>query len=369
MPPQFHSLTISNIQRFGDFAVSVHFDVPPALADAFHFLPGQYLTLKADLGGIETRRPYSICSAPEDDGISVGIKHVDGGVFSSHALTGLSIGDSMDVMTPQGRFIYDPAAVTSPDRYTDNHILLLAAGSGITPMLSIARAALSASDTTRVTLVYGNRNTASIMFRDLVEDLKDRYLDRLRLLHVLSREARDTELLNGRVDKAKITSLITAGLITPQDVTAAFLCGPDSMITDCRDALVAGGMGKDRIAFERFTPAPRAAGSTRPVKPAAKARSKAGVVDVDIRVDGVNRHYQMDPTLDTVLAAARTAGLELPFSCEAGMCCTCRCKLIEGDVEMDANFSLEQWEIDSGYILSCQARPTSKQIRVDFDAV
>ena len=369
MPPQFYSLTISDIQRFGDFAVSVRFDVPPALVDTFHFLPGQYLTLKADLDGIETRRPYSICSAPEDDGISVGIKHVDGGVFSSHALTRLSIGDSMDVMTPQGRFIYDPAAVTAPDISCDNHILLLAAGSGITPMLSIARAALSASDTKRVMLVYGNRNTASIMFRDLVEDLKDRYLDRLRLLHILSREARDTELLNGRVDKAKITSLIAAGLIVPQDLTSAFLCGPDSMINDCRNALVEGGIGEDQIAFERFTPAPRAEGGTKPVKPAARAISEAGLVNVDIRLDGVSRQYEMDPARDTVLAAARTAGLELPFSCEAGMCCTCRCKLIEGGVEMDANFSLEQWEIDGGYILSCQARPTSKQISIDFDAV
>ena len=367
MPPRFHSLTISDIERFDDFAVALRFAVPPDLADDYAFLPGQYLTLKTDIDGVETRRPYSICTAPGDAGIGVGIKRVDGGVFSSLAMTGFAVGDAVEVMTPQGRFTYDS---NDPGTSADDHILLLAAGSGITPILSIASTALAASRSAQVTLVYGNRNTASIMFRDLVEDMKDRYLDRLRLVHVLSREARDVDVLNGRVDGAKITSLVDAGLISPASLSAAFLCGPNSMISDCRDALVQSGMPAAHIFFERFTPAPRRDG----VPPAVVAASPeqgtaAGDVGVDIRVDGVSRHYQMDPATQTVLGAARDAGLELPFSCEAGMCCTCRCKLVEGKVEMDANFSLETWEIESGFILSCQARPTTPRISVDFDAV
>ena len=368
MPPKFHSLTISDIERFGDFAVSLSFDLPAELADDYAFLPGQYLTLKTDIDGVETRRPYSICTTPGNSTIGVGIKHVDGGAFSTHALTRLSVGDRMDVMTPQGRFTYVPDAASLPAGSGD-HILLLAAGSGITPILSIARTALAARESTRVTLVYGNRNTASIMFRDLVEDLKDRYMDRLRLVHVLSRETRDTELLNGRVDGTKISALVAAGLIAPQSVSCALLCGPDSMIAGCRDALLAAGIPADRIAFERFTPGPRGADRPAPVAVATLASQPAGAVDVDIRVDGVLRQYQMDPAQDTMLSAGRAAGLELPFSCEAGMCCTCRCKLVDGDVEMDANFSLEQWEIDAGFILSCQARPTTAHVSIDFDAV
>lgn len=368
MPPRFHNLTISDIDRFDDFAVAVRFDVPPELVDDYAFLPGQYLTLKTDIDGVETRRPYSICTAPGEAGIGVGIKRVEGGAFSGHAMTGFAVGDVVEVMTPQGRFTYDGHARSSE---SGDHILLLAAGSGITPILSIASTALAASRSAQVTLVYGNRNTASIMFRDLVEDMKDRYLDRLRLVHVLSREARDVDLLNGRVDGAKITSLVDARLISPADLSGAFLCGPDSMISDCRDALVQAGMPAADIFFERFTPAPRREAVPPPVVVAAATAdgSAAGDVGVDIRVDGVNRHYQMDPATQTVLGAARDAGLELPFSCEAGMCCTCRCKLVEGHVEMDANFSLETWEIESGFILSCQARPTTPRISVDFDAV
>ncbi|HCD20001.1 MAG TPA: ferredoxin reductase, partial [Alphaproteobacteria bacterium] len=262
MPPRFHNLTISDIDRFDDFAVAVRFDVPPELVDDYAFLPGQYLTLKTDIDGVETRRPYSICTAPGEAGIGVGIKRVEGGAFSGHAMTGFAVGDVVEVMTPQGRFTYDGHARSTE---SGDHILLLAAGSGITPILSIASTALAASRSAQVTLVYGNRNTASIMFRDLVEDMKDRYLDRLRLVHVLSREARDVDLLNGRVDGAKITSLVDAGLISPADLSGAFLCGPDSMISDCRDALVQAGMPAADIFFERFTPAPRREGVPPPV--------------------------------------------------------------------------------------------------------
>ena len=368
MIPKFHQLTISHLQRFGDFAVALGFEVPEELAGSYRFLPGQYLTLRADIDGDEVRRPYSICTTPHSGRLGVGIKHVEGGRFSGHALTGLAVGDRIDVMTPQGRFVH-----TGGDGGTAEDILLLAAGSGITPILSIAETALATGHpASRVTLIYGNRNTASIMFRDRVEDLKDRYLDRCRVLHVLSREPRDTALLNGRVDAGKITALVESGLITPARLSAAYLCGPDSMMTDCRAALVAADMDGGRIATEHFTPAVPSGNAPPPRKPADE--SPAGdTADTDCRVelraDGITRHFAMDPSRQTILAAGQAAGVELPYSCEAGMCCTCRCRLVTGEVDMDANYSLEPWEMEAGFILSCQARPKTDSVTVDFDAV
>lgn len=367
MKPQFHALRISRLERFGDFAVALGFAVPEDLADAYRFLPGQYLTLRADIAGEEVRRPYSICTTPHSGTLGVGIKHVDGGRFSGHALSRLKVGDTIDVMTPQGRFVY---AGGEDDPRQD--ILLLAAGSGITPILSIAETALAhGHPDSRVTLVYGNRSTGSIMFRDRVEDLKDRYLDRLRVLHVMSREPRDVALLNGRVDDAKISALVEAGLITPAALSAAFLCGPDSMMTACRDALITAGMDAARIATEHFTPAvPPTVPSTGAPPPRARRTDLAkGGCLVELRVDGVTRRFPMDPSHQTILAAGRAAGIELPFSCEAGMCCTCRCHLVDGSVDMDANYSLEPWEMEAGFILSCQARPKTDKVTVDFDAV
>ena len=367
MTPKFHRLTISHLERFGDFAVALGFALPDELAAAYRFLPGQYLTLRADIDGAEVRRPYSICTTPHSGMLGVGIKHVAGGRFSTHALASLAVGDSIDVMTPQGRFIH---AGENDDAAGD--ILLLAAGSGITPILSIAETALATGHPgSRVTLVYGNRNTASIMFRDRVEDLKDRYLGRCRVVHILSREPRDAALLNGRIDAGKIAALVDAGLITPTHLSAAYLCGPDSMMTDCRAALVAGGMDDGRIATEQFTAA--VPSGTPPPQarrdPAPAGTGAEGNCTVELRADGITRNFAMDPARQTILAAGQAAGVELPYSCAAGMCCTCRCRLVAGEVEMDANYSLEPWEMEAGFILSCQARPKTDSVTVDFDAV
>jgi ring-1,2-phenylacetyl-CoA epoxidase subunit PaaE len=367
MIPKFHQLTISHLERFGDFAMALGFAVPDELAGAYRFLPGQYLTLRADIDGEEVRRPYSICTPPHSGVLGVGIKHVEGGRFSTHALANLAVGDSIDVMTPQGRFVH---ADQTDDAAGD--ILLLAAGSGITPILSIAETALATGHPgTRVTLVYGNRNSASIMFRDRVEDLKDRYLDRCRIVHVLSREPRDAALLNGRVDAGKITSLVTAGLITPPHLSAAYLCGPDSMMTDCREALVVAGMDGGRIATEHFTPAAPATGAPprARIEDMTAGDAPDGHCRVELRADGITRNFAMDPARQTILAAGKAAGMELPYSCEAGMCCTCRCRLVTGEVDMDANYSLEPWEMEAGFILSCQARPKTDSVTVDFDSV
>jgi len=367
MIPKFHQLTINHLERFGDFALALGFDVPAELADAYRFLPGQYLTLRADIDGQEVRRPYSICTPPHSGRLGVGIKHVEGGRFSGHALANLAVGDRIDVMTPQGRFIHAGRGGGAAD-----DILLLAAGSGITPILSIAETALATGHpASRVTLVYGNRDSTSIMFRDRVEDLKDRYLGRCRVLHVLSREPRDTALLNGRLDAGKVAALVDAGLITPARLSAAYLCGPGSMMTDCRQALVAAGMDGSHIATEQFTPAVPSAATPPPAKrditPADAGPD--GPCKVELRADGITRSFAMDPGRQTILAAGQAAGVELPYSCEAGMCCTCRCRLVTGEVDMDANYSLEPWELEAGFILSCQARPRTDSVTVDFDAV
>ena len=373
MTPQFHPLRINRLERFGDFAVAIGFEVPDGLAEAYRYLPGQYLTLRAEIDGAEVRRPYSICTPPHGGALGVGIKHVEGGLFSGFAVAELEIGDVIDVMTPQGRFTYADSrnAEDGPDADDGRgrDILLLAAGSGVTPILSIAETVLAtgrAGD--RVTLVYGNRSSASIMFRDHVEYLKDRYLERCRVLHVLSREPRDADILNGRIDGDKVAALIEGGLVEPDRLDAAYLCGPDAMMTSCRAALEAAGVAAGRIATEHFTPAARPAGAPtrRPVAPKTETR---GGVAVQLRADGVTRNFTMDPARQTVLSAGQAAGLELPYSCEAGMCCTCRCRLVEGAVEMDANYSLEPWEMEAGFILSCQARPTTDSVTVDFDSV
>ena len=282
MTPQFHPLRINRLERFGDFAVAIGFEVPDGLAEAYRYLPGQYLTLRAEIDGAEVRRPYSICTPPHGGALGVGIKHVEGGLFSGFAVGELEIGDVIDVMTPQGRFTYADSrnAEDGPDADdAGRDILLLAAGSGVTPILSIAETVLAtgrAGD--RVTLVYGNRSSASIMFRDHVEYLKDRYLERCRVLHVLSREPRDADILNGRIDGDKVAALIEGGLVEPDRLDAAYLCGPDAMMTSCRAALEAAGVAAGRIATEHFTPAARPAGAPtrRPVAPKTEIEERRG---------------------------------------------------------------------------------------------
>ena len=362
--PAFHSLTIRHLEAFGDTALAVRFAVPDELRDQFKFVPGQYLTLRTTIDGVETRRPYSICTTPDDvavDGeIGVGIKRVESGVFSSHAVAHFALGDRVDVMTPQGRFAFQ-----GPEIKGD--LLLLAAGSGITPILSIARMALAEDSTRQVTLVYGNRDSASIMFRTAVENLKDRYLDRFRLLHVLSREARDIDLLNGRIDADKIAMLLRAGIVAPATIGGVYICGPDSMITDCEDRLTDAGIAADKICYERFTPVEGAVAS-RPKPSIATIDNADAACQVTVMLDGVQQIIPIDPALETVLDAGQKAGLEMPYSCTAGMCCTCRCKVTDGAVEMDANYSLEPWELEAGFVLSCQARPVGKTVTIDFDA-
>ncbi len=346
----FHDLVVRSVRPEGRDAVAVSFEAPEGAE--FTWQPGQYLTLRAPELGNDLRRSYSIASLPGEP-LTVGIKKVEGGAFSSFAQA-LKAGDRLEAMAPDGRFI-DPGCA---------RLVLIAAGSGITPMVSIAGAALARG--AEVALIFGNRRSDTIMFHDRLEALKDRYLGRFSVTHILSQEMQDVPLLNGRIDGAKITRLAQAGAVDVLGADGVFLCGPGGLIDDGRAALVALGVPADRIHDERFTAA-SGGGFALPPSKAAQAVAAAGV-DVTVQMDGVTRRFDMVAQDGSILEAAERQGLDVPYSCRGGMCCTCRCRVTEGAVEMAVNYSLEPWEIEAGFVLACQARPTTDRVSVDFDA-
>ncbi|MEM8753745.1 MAG: 1,2-phenylacetyl-CoA epoxidase subunit PaaE [Pseudomonadota bacterium] len=353
--PRFHRLKIAAVRPETSDAVAIRFEVPAALADDYAFTPGQYLTLRAEIDGEDVRRSYSICSPLGDEALEVGVKRIEGGAFSSHAMT-LKAGDELDVMTPQGRFL---APIGGAHDY-----LLLAAGSGVTPMVSIARSVLEGEPESRVTLLYANRTTDSVMFREAFDDLKDRFMTRFRLTHVMDEETQDLELFNGRLDAEKLATMATRGLIEPKEADAVYVCGPQPMIEAASKALGELGVDEARIKHELFTPA----GGMPTASAASKPKPVEGGARVEVVLDGARRSFSVDPAAETVLEAASRAGLELPYSCAGGMCCTCRCKVAEGEASMDLNYSLEPWELEAGYTLACQTRPTTPRLVLDFDA-
>ena len=357
--PRFHTLEIAAVRNETPDAVAITFAIPEDSRDAFAFLPGQYLTLRAEVDGEDMRRSYSICSALGETGHrTVGVKRIEDGRFSSFAQT-LKAGDRIEVMPPQGRFTAQIGG--------DHDYLLLAAGSGITPCLSIAKSVLAGEPDSTVTLLYANRNSASVMFRDDLNDLKDRYTTRFTLLHVMDEETQDVEIMNGRLDAEKLESLADLRVIDPKSADAIYICGPEPMIRSASSALANLGVDEDRIKFELFTPAPGAKPATAKTNGAAVNGAKHGA-SVEIILDGARRTIEVDAGQDTVLTAAMKAGLDLPYSCAGGMCCTCRCRIVEGAATMDENFSLEPWEIEAGFTLSCQARPDTDRLVLDFDA-
>ena len=351
----FHRLRIADRRQETAEAVSLAFEVPERLRAVFAFRPGQYLTLRCDIDGKQVRRAYSICSGAGDGEVRVAIKHVSDGVFSSHANAVLLAGDEIDVMAPEGRFGY------RPDGAVCGVYLGVAAGSGITPILSIMASILAVEAASRFVLLYGSRNTAGILFRSVLEDLKDRYLDRLVVVHALSREAQDVAALNGRLDGAKLRAL-APGLVDARGIAQAFVCGPAEMLDELPGVLVELGMAAERIQVERFTSS--VALGVRLV--AAVKADDAAVAIATIIHDGASHDVPMAAG-ETVLDAALRAGLDLPWSCHGGMCSTCRARVTAGGVRMDANFSLEKWETEAGYALTCQSHPTTARLVVDYD--
>lgn len=358
---RFHPLRVMHIARETPDAIAVTLRPPPEAAPLFRFIPGQYLTLRRVLAGEEQRRSYSICSALDDGALRVGIKRVEGGRFSSWAVDHLKPGDVLEAMPPEGRFGLMPDAAALP-----RTILGIACGSGITPVLSILASVLAREPGSRAVLLYGNRRAADIMFRTALEELKDRHLGRFALVHVLSREKHELESLHGRLDAARIRALLP-GLVQPSAIAEAFLCGPAGLPEAATEALIALGVPAKRIHAEYFTTA----------APAAMVRERAGAVGgeaaadpiatVEITLDGVTRHVPLTAG-ETVLEAGLRAGLDLPWSCRAGMCCTCRAKVTQGAVAMAQNYSLQPWETAAGFVLTCQSRPEALPLSVDYDA-
>lgn len=351
--PRFHTLRIAEVRRETPESVSLRFELPDELADEYGFVQGQHVALRTQFDGEEQRRSYSICSGCDDGELRVAVKKVTGGRFSTWVNDALKPGDAIDVMTPEGRF-HVPLA---PERA--RHYVAFAAGSGITPVLSLIRTTLAREPSSRFTLVYGNRRQASVMFHEALEDLKDRYLTRFRLFNVFSREAQEIDLFNGRIDAGKVRQFLDT-LVPVASIDEAFVCGPSSMIDEAEGALLAAGVAREHVHVERFG-VPSGAASAA-VDDADAAEAKLTLV-----IDGVQREVDFHRGQHSILEAGRAAGLDLPYSCKGGMCSTCRGKLIEGEVRMARNFALEPHEVAAGYVLTCQAYPLSERVLVSYD--
>jgi ring-1,2-phenylacetyl-CoA epoxidase subunit PaaE len=355
--PRFHRLAVEDLRRETADAVSMTFKIPDDLADDYDFAPGQYLTLRTTMDGEEVRRSYSICSGPDDGELRIAVKKVDGGAFSSWAADELKSGDELDVMTPTGRF----GVRAAPD---EARIYVgFAAGSGITPLLSIIKGVLAREPKSRFFLFYGNRSATGVMFLEALEELKDRFLQRFSLFHVISGEEQDIPILHGRLDGEKVRVLLRS-LVPAASVDHVFICGPTGMSeeieTTCRDI----GIADDRIHVERFVSG--LGGKPRPkavIAPTAPPKAFASLI-----IDGKRRDVPVAEG-EAILDAALRAGVDLPFACKGGMCSTCRAKLVEGKAEMDVNYSLEPWELKAGFVLTCQAKPVSDNVVVDYDHV
>lgn len=345
------SLTVSSVERLTPDAVALCFDVPEARKDAFRFTPGQYLTLEADIDGAPVRRSYSICSLPGEP-LKVGIKKVSGGKFSTFANEVVEAGTVLRALPPSGRF-----TVREADRAL--HHVGFAAGSGITPILSIIGHVLESRPDDRFTLFYGNRSLGQVMFIEAIHRLKDRFLDRLIVHHFLSRESTDLPHARGRLDAAKIATLVEGKLLEVDDMDAAYVCGPGDMIDAVTTGLSAAGIDEARVVSERFT-------SAYPGGSAPAVSTRPEGTEVEVRVDGLTRSFVVPPG-GQLIEAASQAGVDVPWSCSGGMCSTCRCKLVEGEADMAVNYALEPWELEKNYILACQTVPRSDRIVLDFD--
>ncbi|AKD04089.1 1,2-phenylacetyl-CoA epoxidase subunit PaaE [Pontibacter korlensis] len=354
---KFHKVKIKRINRETHDCVTVSLDVPEELKDTFRYTQGQYLTFRRQLNNEELRRSYSICSSPLENEWKVAIKKVPEGRFSSYANEALQVGEELEVMPPMGRF------------YTELHpeneklYVMFAAGSGITPVLSIMKTILLTEPKSQVYLIYGNKGRNSIIFKEEIEGLKNKYMDRLSVYHILSREHSDTELFFGRIDKEK-TNVFLDNIIEPGQIDECFICGPEEMIFGVKDALLEAGVDSKKVHFELFTTGNSGKKESRKERPAGKADKQSKVT---IKTDGVVMNLDMSYYGNTILDAAIEQGADLPYSCKGGVCSTCRAKVIEGEVEMDVNYSLEPEEVKAGYILTCQARPLTEKVVVDFD--
>jgi ring-1,2-phenylacetyl-CoA epoxidase subunit PaaE len=355
----FHPLRVRSVQPDTSEAVIVSFDVPQELRPVFGFTQGQYLTLRKEIAGQDLRRSYSICAGVDDGELRVGVRKVSGGVFSNWINEQLKPGDTINVMAPQGRFFVpiEPEA--------RRHHLGIAGGSGITPILSIMKTVLAREPGSRFTLIYGNRKLRSTMFKEELDDLKDRYLSRLVIHHVFSDEHADSDLNMGVMNRAKIGDFLRT-LVSAGTIAHAYVCGPFQMNDEAEAALLAAGVAEDRIHIERFGIAQAGAGQVGAVVHQAQP-GDAIKARVTIIRDGLQREISFSREQASILDAASDAGMEVPFSCTSGVCGTCRAKLVEGQVRMERNFALDKKEVAAGFVLTCQAHPTTERVVLSFD--
>lgn len=353
----FHSIPVKKVQKETDDCVSIVFDVPTELTDLFKFKQGQSLTLRKTLKGEEQRRSYSICSSPLDGELRIAVKKLEGGIFSVYANEELKAGDYLDVMPPVGKFY------TELDPNQKKNYVAFAAGSGITPMLSIIKTTLLTEPLSSFTLVFGNKTKNSIIFKEELEGLKDRYIDRFRMYHVLSQEKSDALINYGRVDKEKC-NLLFSKVIDLKKCDEFFLCGPEGLIFSVRDYLQEHGVSEKHIHFELFT---------IPGQKKSVAEKKEIIQDtgpkskVSVKLDGIMFDFELAHGGQSILDAALQQGADLPYACKGGVCCTCKARLLEGQVIMDENWGLEPDEVENGFILTCQSHPTTEKVVVDFD--
>ncbi|MEV1129164.1 1,2-phenylacetyl-CoA epoxidase subunit PaaE [Agromyces sp. NPDC049794] len=357
---RFHTLDVAEVRPLTDDAVEVTFDVPDKLADDYAYLPGQYVAIRATLEGKELRRSYSLCRQPSRGSISVAIKRDLGGRFSTWANSELKAGDSLDVMSPQGTFTSGLEALDG------KHIVGIAAGSGITPLMALAHTVLARSDSARFTLVYTNRSTRDVMFLEELAELKDRYPSRLALHHVLSREQRTAPLLSGRIDAEKLQKMLEM-LIHPETVDEWFLCGPFELVQLARDTLETAGVPTKHVRYELFTTdsADRVEGEHG--RPVVVQRGEPTVA-IEFNLDGVTSSVESPVSAnESILNAALRVRSDVPFACAGGVCGTCRARVVEGSVNMTENYALEPEELERGYVLTCQSHPKSDRVVVDYD--
>ncbi len=353
----FYPLTVKDIRRETADCVSISFDIPLELKEIFLYKHGQYVTLRAHINGDEVRRSYSVCSSPLDDELRVAVKKVDGGIFSKYANEVLNAGDTIEAMPPIGKFF------TELDEAHKKNYVAFAAGSGITPVLSIIKTTLLTEPNSQFTLVYGNKNRKSIIFKDEIDSLKNRFMNRFSVMHIFTREKMASPINYGRIDHEKCRVLFDKA-ISVSHTDEFFLCGPEEMIVNVQDCLTELRVEKKRIHFELFTSHGLKKSASLPKKPYTSSALKSRVT---IKLDGASFDFDLDFEGENILDAALKNGADLPFSCKSGVCCTCRAKLSEGEVDMDINYGLEPQEVEQGFILTCQSHPRTEIVVVDFD--
>ncbi|HXH53521.1 MAG TPA: ferredoxin--NADP reductase [Sphingomicrobium sp.] len=357
MAEHFHALRVAEVVPETSEANSIRFDVPPELREKFAFRAGQHLTLRAEIGGEEIRRNYSLCTAPDEDDWMVTVKRIADGVFSNWVAENLKPGDTIDVMPPHGSFTTD----FDPGR--KRRLVAFAGGSGITPVMSLIRTTMREEPDSRFSLFYGNRDSASIIFLDALADLKDRHLDRFELFHFLDQEQGDFELFNGMLDRERCDEAIDHLVREPEAVDGWFICGPGPMMDAAESALLDRGVEKERIHIERFTADRPSAALAREM---AELQTRAAGTTVLVTLDGRTRKVPFSEA--NILDSAREAGLPAPFACKAGVCATCRARVTSGKVSMAARYGLTDEEIEAGYVLTCQSVPAGDGVAVDYDA-